>query len=209
MTEEDPNQQLVDYFSQLTNAELVKRFGDTKGNGLHQLYERQFKIHWNNYIHMLPDDVAKRHGINSLFVMALDDVLRETRASYTEFKDAVLTIYRTMLLDYFKEEAEKLHNTGNPWNAFVEWAKKGNEANYNNEYFQLTDVDAGENCYGFDIKRCLYFEVLKEAGRPELGPILCEYDRILASTLESWIGFKRHETIALGDRRCTFRYCKK
>ena len=34
-------------------------------------------IHWNNYNDSLPDDVAKRHGINSLFVMALDDVLRE------------------------------------------------------------------------------------------------------------------------------------
>ena len=71
MTEENPNQQLVEYFSELTKAELVKRFGDTKGAGLHQLYDRQFKIHWNNYIHMLPDDVSKRHGINSLFVMAL------------------------------------------------------------------------------------------------------------------------------------------
>lgn len=209
MTEENPNQQLIDYFSQLTNAELVKRFGDAKGNGLHKLYERQFKIHWNNYIHMLPDEISKRHGINSLFVMALDDVLRETRASYTEFKEAVLTIYRTMLLDYFKEEAAKLQSADDPWNAFVEWAKKGNETNYNNEYFVLSPADAGENCFGFDIKRCLYFEVLREAGRPELGSILCEYDHILASTLESWIGFKRHETIAGGDKRCTFRYCKK
>jgi hypothetical protein len=209
MTEENPSQQLIDYFSDLTKAELVKRFDDVKGNGLHQLYERQFKIHWNNYIHMLPDDISKRHGINSLFVMALDDVLRETRASYSEFKDAVLTIYRTMLLDYFREEAEKLQSASDPWTALVEWAKKGNEANYNNEYFLLTNVDAGENCFGFDIKRCLYFEVLREGGRPELGPILCEYDHILASTLESWIDFKRHETIASGDKRCTFRYCKK
>ena len=152
MTEENPNKQLIDYFSTLTKAELIKRFGDVKGAGLHQLYDRQFKIHWNNYVHMFPDDVAKRHGINSLFVMALDDVLREIRASYADFKDAVLTIYRTMLLDYFKEEAEKLQSTGDPWNAFVEWAKKGNEANYNNEYFVLSEVDTDENCFGFDIR---------------------------------------------------------
>ena len=209
MTEENPNQQIIDYFSEMTKIELVKRFGDIKGGGLHQLYDRQFKIHWNNYAHMFPDDVATRHGINSLFVMALDDVLREIRASYSDFKDAVLTIYRTMLLDYFKEEAAKLQSTDDPWNAFVEWAKKGNESNYNNQYFVLSEVDTGENCFGFDIKRCLYFEVLKEAGRPELGPILCEYDQILASTLKSWIDFKRYETIAGGDTCCTFRYCKK
>ena len=209
MTEENPIQQLIDYFSTLTKAELIKRFDDAKGTGLHQLYDRQFKIHWNNYVHMFPDDVAKRLGINSLFVMALDDVLREIRSSYIDFKDAVLTLYRTMLLSYFKEEAQKLESADDPWNAFVEWARKGNETQYNNEYFAVTEVDTEGNCFGFDIGRCLYFEVFKEAGRPELGPILCEYDHILASTLESWIGFKRYETIAGGDKRCTFRYCKK
>jgi len=209
MTDESPIQQLIDVFSQFTRAELVKRFGDLKGGGLHKLYERQFKIHWNNYVHMLTDDNAKRHGINSLFVMALDDVLREVRASYSEFRDAVLTIYQAMLLEYFMEEAENFQSSDDPWGAFVSWARKGNEANYRNQYFQLTEVNAGENCFGFDIKRCLYFEVLKEAGRPELGPILCEYDQIMMSTLESWIDFKRHETIANGDIRCTFRFCKR
>ena len=141
--------------------------------------------------------------------MALDDVLREVRASYSEFKDAVLTIYKTMLLDYFNEEAEKFQSMSNPWKAFVNWARKGNEANYYNEYFQLVEVNGGSNCFAFDIKRCLYFELLKEAGRPELGPILCEYDHLMASVIESWVEFKRHETIANGDKRCTFRYCKR
>lgn len=209
MTEESPIQQLIDDFSQFTKAELVKRFGDVKGGGLHQLYDRQFKIHWNNYVHMIPDDNAKRHGINSFFVMALDDVLREIRASYTDFKDAVLAIYRTMLLDYFKEEAESMQSSEDSWTAFIGWARKGNEANYKNQFFQLTEVDAGPNCYGFDIKRCLYFEILKESGRPELGSILCEYEALMMPLVESWIDFKRHDTIAGGDLRCTFRFCKK
>ncbi len=208
MTEENTIQQLIEYFSELTKAELVKRFGDLKGGGLHQLYDRQFKIHYNNYVQMLPDDVAKRHGANSLFVMALDDVLRENRASFSDLKETVLAIYHTMLLDYFKEEAAKLTGSENPWAAFIAWMKKGNEANYNNQYFKLSEVDCGNNCYGFDIKRCIYFEVLREAGRPELGPILCEYDKIFASTLDSWVRFKRYETISAGDLKCTFRYEK-
>ncbi len=208
MTVENPIQQLIDDFSQFTRAELVNRFGDIKGGGLHKLYDRQFKIHWNNYVHMFADDIAKRHGINSLFVMALDDVLREVRASYSEFRDAVITIYHTMLLDYFRDEADRLQSSENPWASFIEWARKGNDANYKNQYFNLTEVDAGENCWGFDIKRCLYFEVLKEAGRPELGLILCEYDQLMMPILDSWIDFKRHETIAKGDVRCTFRFCK-
>ncbi len=209
MTEDSPIQQLINYFSQMTKEELIKRFGDLKGGGLYQLYDRQFKIHWNNYKDMLPDDVAKRHGINSLFVMALDDVLRENRASFSDLKDTALTIYQTMLFDYFSGEAEKFLKTENPWNAFVEWVRIGNEANYNNDYFLVTEVETDENCYGFDIKRCLYFELLNQAGRPELGPILCEYDQILAYTIDKWVSFKRYETIATGDKRCTFRYCKK
>jgi hypothetical protein len=157
----------------------------------------------------MPDDLAKRHGVNSLFVLALDEVLMEVKASYSQLRDTVLTIYRTMLEQYFNDEAKKLKGSDNPWNAFTEWMQKGNQSNYANDYFQLVEVEQDESHFGFDIRRCFYFEVFKRAGKPELGPILCEFDSILASTVEDWIQFKRHETIAGGDRRCTFRYIKK
>ena len=205
---EDPIQQLIDYFSQLTLQELNKQFGD-KGGPLHKLFTRQFKIHYNNYENMLRDPIAKRHGVNSLFVMALDDVMCEVRASFNELKETVISIYRAMLQDFFKAEVAALEQSVNPWEAFVEWARKGNEANYNDEHFQVVEVDQEEGCFGFDIQKCLYFDVLREAGKPELGPILCDYENILADVIESWIGFTRHETIASGDKRCTFRYCKQ
>ena len=205
---EDPIQQLIDYFSQLTLQELNKQFGD-KGGPLHKLFTRQFKIHYNNYENMLRDPIAKRHGVNSLFVMALDDVMCEVRASFNELKETVISIYRAMLQDFFKAEVAALEQSVNPWEAFVEWARKGNEANYNDEHFQVVEVDQEEGCFGFDIQKCLYFDILREAGKPELGPILCDYENILADVIESWIGFTRHETIASGDKRCTFRYCKQ
>jgi hypothetical protein len=114
-----------------------------------------------------------------------------------------------MLQEYFKEEATKLEQTADPWNAFVEWVSKGNEVNYNNDMFQLVEIEQEDGCFGFDIQKCFYFDILREAGKPELGPILCDYDKILADAVESWIEFTRHETIASGDKRCAFRYCKK
>ncbi|TFG34939.1 hypothetical protein EU527_01125 [Candidatus Thorarchaeota archaeon] len=39
-----------------------------------------------------------------------------------------------------------------------------------------------------------------------MGPIICEYDTILASSAENWIRLSRYDTIASGDKRCTFRY---
>jgi hypothetical protein len=208
MIENEQIQQLVDYFAETAEKELIRQYAE-KGKHLARLFLSQFRIHFNNYGHMMVDDLALRHGINSLFVMAMDDVMCEVRASYSELRDTVISIYRAMLSDYFEEESKKLRETEDPWAAFVEWARKGNAANYQNDYFLLEEVDTEDGCFGFNINRCLYFEILREAGKPELGPILCEYDKILATTLESWIQFQRRETIATGDKRCDFRYCKK
>jgi hypothetical protein len=208
MAPDDPTQQLIDYFSNAALQELTNQFED-RGPAMHKLFVRQFKIHYNNYENMMPTPLAKRHGINSLFVMAMDDVMCEVRASFSELKDMVISIYCAMLQDYFKREVEKLEAVSNPWNAFVKWARQGNEANYNNDYFQVKEVETQEERFGFDIQRCFYFEILRESGKPELGPILCEYDSLLAEAVQNWIEFTRHETIARGDKRCTFRYCKK
>ncbi|MFW9808650.1 MAG: L-2-amino-thiazoline-4-carboxylic acid hydrolase [Candidatus Thorarchaeota archaeon] len=207
MSDDNQIQQLIDYFSLFTEKELTNQFGN-KGTSMHKLFKRQFKIHYNNYEHMMPDDLSKRHGINSIFVMALDDVMCEVRASFTELKNTVLSIYRAMLNDYFTIETQKLKQSQNPWKEFVDWIKKNNQANYANDYFQVIEVEQEAGCYGFDIRRCLYFDILRESGKPELGPILCEYDNILADFVKSWIGFTRYETIATGDKRCDFRYCK-
>ena len=207
MAPDEQTQQIIDYFSKTTAEELNRQFGD-KGKSMHKLFTRQFKIHYNNYEAMMPDPLAKRHGVNSLLLMAVDDVMCEVRASFSELKETTLSIYRSMLEDYFKDEISKMEMSDDPWGAFVVWARKGNEANYINTYFQLEEVDQPEGCFGFDIKKCLYFDILREAGKPELGPILCEYDNIFTSFVD-WIQFTRHETIATGDKCCTFRYCKK
>jgi hypothetical protein len=208
MSETDPIQQLIEYFSTSAEKELTSQFGD-KGKSLFKLFQRQFKIHYNNYEHMMPDQLAKRHGVNSLFVMAMDDVMCEVRASFSELKNTVVSIYQEMMQEYFSAESQKLEQSDDPWGAFVEWAKKGNEANYINEYFQLKEVVQEPGCFGFDISKCLYFDILREAGKSELGPILCEYDQIFMDYVQDWIRFTRHETIATGDSRCDFRYCKR
>ncbi|MHA2275530.1 MAG: L-2-amino-thiazoline-4-carboxylic acid hydrolase, partial [Candidatus Kariarchaeaceae archaeon] len=56
------------------------------------------------------------------------------------------------------------------------------------------------------INRCIYQEVFKKFGREDLGPILCEYDTIIADNVDQWVRFEREETIADGFPRCTFRF---
>jgi hypothetical protein len=209
MTEEGQAQEWIDYFSLLTHEELIRLFDTQKGDALHRLYERQFQIHYNNYKQMMPTPLAMKHGINSLFLMALDDVLMEIKASYSQLRESAMNIFRAMLLEFFMSEAEMFKQQSDPWRAFVEWVRQGNKTNFDNEYFKAKEIESDSGCFAFDIQRCFYFEVLKESGRPELGSILCEYDSILASVVDSWIKFTRHETIASGDERCTFRYEKR
>ena len=83
------------------------------------------------------------------------------------------------------------------------------EGSWSSVYLTNGEVPAEGNCYSFNMNRCLYYEILREAGKPELGPILCEYDRILTESFSDWVILRRHETIASGDKHCTFRYCKK
>ena len=206
MTEDNQIQQLIEYFSPLIGKELARLFGEQKGDALHRLYDRQFKIHYNNYVHMMPNPLTKRHGINSLFVMALDDVLMEVKASYSQLKESVLSIYKEMLQIFYESETRQLVESKDPWRAFIEWVREGNKANYDNDFFKVLEVQQDDRCFGFDIQKCLYFDIFREAGRPELGPILCEYDSILANNIAEWIKFTRLETIASGDKRCTFRY---
>jgi hypothetical protein len=207
MSNAGPVQELIEYFSVYTEKELVSQFGKKRAS-LFKLFQRQFKIHYNNYKDMLTDELVKRHGVNSIFVMALDDVMCEVRASFSELKDTVKSIYREMMQDYFTTEFEKIRQSDDPWQAFVEWARRGNESNNMNDYFLLKEVDQGPGCYGFDINKCLYFDILREAGKPELGPILCEYDKIFMDYMKDLVKFTRHETIATGDDLCDFRYCK-
>ncbi|TFF91470.1 hypothetical protein EU546_08570 [Candidatus Thorarchaeota archaeon] len=209
MSDRNSQDQLVALFSKQTEEHLRARFEDERAEVLHRLYDRQFKIHYNNYEHLMPDDLSKRHGINSIHVMAMDDILMEERASFSQLKEAVIEIDKSMLEDYFVEELQMIEGMKDSWKGFVSWVMSGNKSNYMNDYFKLEELESTGSCVGFNLHRCLYFDILHEAGRSELTPILCEYDGMLGGMVAEWIDFRRKRTIAKGDSECTFRYHKK
>ncbi|MHA2378730.1 MAG: L-2-amino-thiazoline-4-carboxylic acid hydrolase [Candidatus Thorarchaeota archaeon] len=205
MTETEFQEKLMQYFILLARTEITQSFGED-GNGLGDTFEQTFNEIFSQNEHLMPDALARRHGINSVFVLAMGQVLREHVSSVDDLKTYVLAVYRNMLYTMLEDWKEKLGASGNPWNTFVEMTKTGNQNNYENDYFRLKTVIDDKESFGFDINRCLYFEILRENGRPELGPILCEYDYMIAEAVESWARFERRETIADGNSRCTFRY---
>jgi hypothetical protein len=193
----------------LTENRLVETFGAELGKELSSAFQERFRELLGANEGMTPDALSKRHALNPIFVMALNDTLREERADFEALREHVLAIYGVMLQPILAQQAELLESTDDVWNSFVESTKMGNKANYENEYFQLEEVEIADDTFRFDMNRCLYFEVFEKNGHPELGPILCDYDYLIAGAVDKWVRFDRTETIAEGDARCNFGFFLK
>ncbi|MHA1934362.1 MAG: L-2-amino-thiazoline-4-carboxylic acid hydrolase [Candidatus Thorarchaeota archaeon] len=208
MPTDDEVEQMRQYFIMLTKSSLIEHHGEKKG---HELSE-QFRLRFLELIDanepLMSDSLARHHGTNPLFIMALEDVLKSTGITRDALTERVLNIYRTMLGSILEGQANKMESSDDAWSAFVQSAKAGNKNFYDNEYFQLEVVEDDSTHFGFDINRCIYFDIFRKNGRAELGSILCEYDYILSANVTDWVRFERDETIADGYPRCKFRYSR-
>ena len=202
-------EQMKLYFHKLTTDYLLSTFGESKGKLLFAKYNYAFQIFYEKNLSLMPTNLSKRHGINSIFVLALDKALEDENLSHKELKTHVIAIYKVMMQSLLETQAKELETSENPWQSFVKTTKEGNILLYENEYFQALIAFDEESVFGIDIQRCLYFEIFKANDRPHLGPILCEYDYLLANAVEKWIRFERTETIVDGFARCDFRYYPK
>jgi len=196
-------------FHKLTTDYLLSTFGESKGKLLFAKYNYAFQIFYEKNLSLLPTNLSKRHGINSIFVLAFDKALEEENLTHNELKGHVIAIYKVMMQSLLENQTKQLETSENPWQSFVKKTKEGNILLYENEYFQALIAFDEESVFGIDIHRCFYFEIFQANDRPHLGPILCEYDFLLAKAFEKWVRFERTETIVDGFTRCDFRYYPK
>ncbi len=206
MAENEQLEQLIQYFFMLTENHLTNSYGSERGSEMSGIFKKRFRELLEKHADMMPDSLSKRHGVNPVFVLALDDALGNERPSLEDLKRDVLAIYNVMMQGFNSQLIEQLESNDDPWSQFVEFTKMGNKNNYENDYFQLRGAEYTDCKIAFDINRCLYFDIFVEEGRPELGPILCEYDYIIANAVKKWGRFERTETIADGSSRCDFMY---
>jgi HEAT repeat protein len=172
-------------------------------------FESRFNHLFKTNQELMPDDLAKQHGINSIFVMGLADALEGL--SLDKLEEHVLAIYKKILSEsgFLALQIGQMESSDDPWKKFVEKTRVSNQQLYDNAYFQVQTVIDDDQQFGIDINRCLMFEILEKNGCPELGPVLCKYDYILADNVSKWVSFERNKTIADGHARCDFRYHKK
>lgn len=63
---------------------------------------------------------------------------------------------------------------------------------------------------GYNYTRCLYAEIFRELGEPELGWVICARDESWVKSYNPGIGFKRTQTLMQGHKVCDhFFYVEK
>ena len=200
--------QMVDYFVTLTSQQLKKAFDSEEAEGILSSFTHRFK----ELYEILKGEFNETqlfHGVNPIFVIALEESLpgKQGKKDETIVVRHVLAVYKMMLEDMVLEpQRRNMSSSKDPWSTFVESTRTGNRKVYDNEYFKLKEISSTNEEFVFDINRCIYQEVFKKFGREDLGPIMCEYDSIIADNVSEWVRFEREETIATGCDKCTFQF---
>jgi hypothetical protein len=198
--------QLKKYFFLIIKDYLTKNFSENKGKILNEKFQKLFNELYSQNEDLMPDPISKEHGINPIFIIALYRTLNEQKISLNDFKDIIISIYEIILAEMLKLMVSQLEKSKNPFSMFVNFSLPAAKRLYGNEHFRQEILQADDEGYFFDINKCLYFEIFQKNGLPELGPILCDYDLILARAVTKWIKFERNKTIANGSTLFIFRY---
>lgn len=73
--------------------------------------------------------------------------------------------------------------------------------------FHFEKVDVPKAIMAFDVHACPIVHFAKQHGVPEVVPIICRLDDLIADKLAG-IELKREGTIGMGAERCDFRYVR-
>ncbi|NHJ85032.1 MAG: hypothetical protein FK734_06190 [Asgard group archaeon] len=199
-----PVEDLMNYFFMLTEEHLKTKYPEYEAKEIISEFKQIFR---ELIVQYSSDPIKQNDAINPIFLIALHD--SQPNLSREELLEQMLSVYRKLLEDILLSQNIGLATSDNPWKTFVKATKDANKQLYENEFFQCQTVVENEQEFGFNINRCIYYEIFVENNHKELAPLLCEYDYILADNLREWLIFNRDETIANGFEKCTFRYYLK
>jgi hypothetical protein len=202
----DATKHMVQFFIDNTEVYFDEIFSKSKSAEMLNELEEVFVELFEKNRYLLPDQLSQHHGINPIFVMAMEEVLNDEITTFEEFGVHKMVVYKYVMKSYLEMQQSRYIKTQDKWNLFLTETKHGNEQLYDNEFFKLSVVNENGNGYGFDLHRCFYYDIFVANDKGYLGPVLCEFDYLLANNLKDWIVFDRAKTIAGGDQRCNFRF---
>lgn len=116
-------------------------------------------------------------------------------------------VWATMPLRLFKWVFWCIGQFPDPFAAFIWFTRQQCKIMFPEPGWRRSHIET-ENCFGFDVTRCLYIDYLTEEGAPELVTAMCDLDYRTAELFPPDFYFKRTRCLARGDPHCDFRYCR-
>ena len=202
-------EQLKQYFFLKVQEYLTERFGSENGNTFNSNFQKHFKDLYLKNEYLMSDFESRRHALNPIFVMALHKSFQEKKITLEELEQHVMGIYEKIMEVMIQPQVSAYEKDPNSWANFIETSVEGTKQTYSEDEFKVEFLQADEAILAFDIHKCFYFEIFQKNNMPELGPIQCSFDIVMANPLKRWIRFERKRKIADGDDCCTFRYYPK
>ena len=144
--------------------------------------------------------VLKRREIEARIIAPLLEALGE------EFgRERVLEVARRVIIDVARQQGAQLAENigGNTLPRFAEslaaWKK--------DDAMEIQVLEQSEQKFSFNVTRCLYAEMYRALGIPELGALLsCNRDFSLIEGFNPEVRLTRTQTIMEGAAFCDFRF---
>ena len=146
---------------------------------------------------------------NAIIALSAYRALLEHTVSEEEAINITETlVWETLPVNIYKNVFRFISETPDPLSSYVFMTKQLNRIVFPSPGWERNYV-VENNCFGFNVTKCLYVDYLKSEGAPELVVALCNLDYRVAELLSEDISFHRNMSIARGDEVCDFRYCRR
>jgi hypothetical protein len=116
-------------------------------------------------------------------------------------------VWATLPVDMYKMIFRCIGTTPDPFASYCIMTKQLNKILFPSPGWEREYI-SNENCFGFNVKKCLYVDYLTSEGAPELVIALCNLDYRVADLFPEGFGFYREKCLAHGDDICDFRYVR-
>ncbi len=123
----DATKQMVQFFINNTEVHFDEIFSKSKSAEMLNKLEDLFSSLFEKNRHLLPDQLTQHHGINPIFVIAMEETLNDEISTIEELKVHVMVVYKYIMKSYLEMQRSRYLKTQDKWNLYLSEAKQGNE----------------------------------------------------------------------------------
>ena len=143
---------------------------------------------------------------NAILALAIYRALSENSYSReSSIEKAGELVWATMPLRLFERVFWCIGRFPDPFATFVWFTRHQCKIMFPEPGWKRSIIQT-ENCFGFNVTRCLYIDYFAKEGAPELVIAMCDLDYRTAKLYPHDFYFKRTRCLAKGDPLCDFCY---